>query len=32
MTVGIFGLFFIVFLFWRALEAYCREDRDKRNQ
>jgi hypothetical protein len=26
-----FWLIFIVFLFWRALEAYCREERAKRD-
>jgi hypothetical protein len=27
-----FGLLFVVFLAWRALEAYCREERAKRDQ
>jgi hypothetical protein len=29
-TLMPFWLLFVIFLFWRALEAYCREERDKR--
>lgn len=24
-----FAFFFLVFLFWRAIEAYCREDEER---